>query len=605
MLCCLLFLSLFELVRAYSVNIYPPYPVNGTSTTQFTVDGPFDAPKSNFYDETTWEWWYFDAVSDDLDQAIVIVFMINAIAATGSSAAPFNFIEFNVAFEDGTTKVVDLPSGSVILTTQGDGTYGIMNETGYSWFESSDLSFAYIDIDEKINNEAPHHAQCGPATKGASLEVVPHLGWHNAMPDATALINLNVNGKKLKFKGAGYHDSNYGDVSLIKDLGTWYWGHARVGPYSIVWYDTLDNQGIEHQSGYAAKDGNVLAESCGSMTVRPTGRNSTYPPIPGAPPSGFHIVYDMGHHGILDVKVTNHEVVEAAPPLYTRWIGKSVGGIRERKCTKASGSMSGWAIEIGKRQAPSPLSAFTQLPVSPVPSKPLPTSSPSTALQALILLAASDSIVNFEGDAPATPASIVDLHCCLKALEAAFDKPLAKQQKRMMKLQAAPDPAISPELLSSGNENPAKLKRQHLDANKIGIRTYLQSQVHNQLYAAMKYKLLQARAATLVLEQEKNHPNNVSVEYCEKWLTIPVVLKLACGTWPHLKQVWTAQRKEEEDSGKERRRKQSAGQRAEKQRMQCVEAGQMGGLLIIQHASQMHGVILNFCHEHNLEEQSV
>ncbi|KZT50782.1 hypothetical protein CALCODRAFT_477969 [Calocera cornea HHB12733] len=340
MLYFLLTLSLVGLAQAISVDIYPPYPINGSSTAQYTVDGPFDRPKLDFFNQTSYQWWYIDAVSSDVKQSAVFVFAINSIGASGDPASPFNVVEVNVAFEDGTLGAAAVPAGNVVIATVGDGASGIFNGTGYSWYESSDLSTFYIDINDPVNNITgslklssigPHHAQCGPATKGASLLVVPHLGWANSIPDADAVVDINFNGKPLKFTGVGYHDSNWGDQGLLEQLGTWYWGHTRVGPYGVVWFDTTDINGVEHQSGYVSKHGAVLAESCGSMSVRPTGQNSTYPPLPGASPSGFHIVYDMGPAGVLEVNITNYETVENTEPLYERWVGTSVGGIRGRE----------------------------------------------------------------------------------------------------------------------------------------------------------------------------------------------------------------------------------------------------------------------------------
>jgi hypothetical protein len=54
---------------------------------------------------------------------------------------------------------------------------------------------------------APAHYPCGCAEAGQSLEILPTLGWANAVPDAVGLVDLTVNGTNVKFSGAGYHDS--------------------------------------------------------------------------------------------------------------------------------------------------------------------------------------------------------------------------------------------------------------------------------------------------------------------------------------------------------------------------------------------------------------
>ncbi|KZO94779.1 hypothetical protein CALVIDRAFT_517254 [Calocera viscosa TUFC12733] len=340
MLYLLSLLSLFALSWAQAITDYPGYVENGTSTVQYTVQSSgFDGPKIDFYNATSSQWWYFDVVSNDLTESIVLTFMGNSPAATGSPAGllPFNFIEVNIQLANGALVALAAGAESITITTTGDGSAGVMNGAGYGWSETSDLSTLLIEIDDVVNDfsgtiqfnsDAPYHASCGPAVSGASLLVSPHLGWANSIPDATATVNFVLNNQQISYTGRGYHDSNWGDRPFTEDLGSWYWGHARFGSYSLVWFDMMDFTGVEHQLGYLAEDGAVVANSCGSMPVRPTGLNSAYPPIPGLLPTGFQIVYDMGSSGILEVNVTNSQAVVDYPGLYTRWVGSVVGGIR-------------------------------------------------------------------------------------------------------------------------------------------------------------------------------------------------------------------------------------------------------------------------------------
>lgn len=46
------------------------------------------------------------------------------------------------------------------------------------------------------------------------MQVAPHVGWANAVPDAQANVQLIVNGRPLNFTGIGYHDK----VSFPADL---------------------------------------------------------------------------------------------------------------------------------------------------------------------------------------------------------------------------------------------------------------------------------------------------------------------------------------------------------------------------------------------------
>lgn len=120
---------------------------------------------------------------------------------------------------------------------------------------------------------------------------------------------------------------NWGDKGFTSNVASWYWGHARFGPNSIVWFDVAGKDGKEYVSSYAAKDGEIITASCSGIKVRPTGHNSQYPPVvTSGNPQGFHIDIDLGAEGALSVDIeTNIPLADAI--LYSRWAGNVTGGL--------------------------------------------------------------------------------------------------------------------------------------------------------------------------------------------------------------------------------------------------------------------------------------
>jgi hypothetical protein len=109
----------------------------------------------------------------------------------------------------------------------------------------------------------------------------------------------------------------------------WYWGHGRVGPYSVVWFDSLDLNGTEYGSAYVAKDNTILVANCdlSSIRVRPKEENATYPPGSDIGfPSSYHITLDLGAEGVLEIDAI---VVESLMPVpsYGRFVGNLTGSI--------------------------------------------------------------------------------------------------------------------------------------------------------------------------------------------------------------------------------------------------------------------------------------
>lgn len=154
--------------------------------------------------------------------------------------------------------------------------------------------------------------------------MVPHVWWANAVPDALAVVSLTVDGSELSFNdGVGYHDKNWGDLPFLTAVSSWYWGHAHVGPYSLVWFDAIDSLGVEHFSGYVTEDGAVLGSSCATnaVTVRPWGANDAYPPkLLTGTMEGIEAVFQLTDGSTLVANVTTGlEVVNAVA--YIRTLG--------------------------------------------------------------------------------------------------------------------------------------------------------------------------------------------------------------------------------------------------------------------------------------------
>lgn len=98
----------------------------------------------------------------------------------------------------------------------------------------------------------------------------PHLGWSNAIPAADASVALTINGTLLTFQGLGYHDHNWGDLPFPELLQFWYWGHARFGPFTVIWFSGADASGEQHQSVYVAQEGEIVLLECECATVEVT-----------------------------------------------------------------------------------------------------------------------------------------------------------------------------------------------------------------------------------------------------------------------------------------------------------------------------------------------
>ncbi|KAJ7449424.1 hypothetical protein B0H11DRAFT_2056792 [Mycena galericulata] len=329
----------------------PPAIQNGSSTAQFTSSAfGIDAPKVSPINASSFDWWYFDVVSNEPTSnlaSVVITFFTSSQPAfpllSPSDSVLSAYIW--VTFPNGTLwSGIANGEENATVTSHGDNTTGVWHGTGFSWVGSKAGYVVTIDAPEvgvtgtiTFPAVAPAHYPCGPAVAGQNMEVGPQIGWANAVPDAASVVNLSIYGVELAFEGVGYHDKNWSPVPFLTSLASWYWGHGRVGPYSVVWFDFLDTSGIEHVSAFLSENGKIVSASCtpGSISVRPTGAggaNATYPPVISTPdPEGYRIVLALPPaegisgggegQGTLEIDVAISLQTIRANPEYARFIG--------------------------------------------------------------------------------------------------------------------------------------------------------------------------------------------------------------------------------------------------------------------------------------------
>ncbi|KAJ7689381.1 hypothetical protein B0H17DRAFT_1066380 [Mycena rosella] len=303
---------------------------NAPSTVDFiSSDTGLDAPKVRPINASAIDWWYFDVVSTDPKSraSVVVVF-----SAGGMPGMPLR-VQATVSFPNGTLTSTEtpVPAESATVTAEGNGSSGDWHGSGITWRYSApsgtyDILIDSPDLDMKGQiHFQPAHYPCGPALAGQNLEVGPNIGWANALPDAAATVNLMVGGTRL----AEIHGQNWTPQPFGASVELWYWGHGRVGPYSVVWFDFLDLNGTEYGSAYVAKDKTILAASCDlrNIRVRPSGENATYPPGNDTGfPSGYHITLDLGAEGVLEMDASVVASLMSAPS-YGRFVGNLTGSV--------------------------------------------------------------------------------------------------------------------------------------------------------------------------------------------------------------------------------------------------------------------------------------
>ncbi|KAK2765076.1 hypothetical protein FQN54_008775 [Arachnomyces sp. PD_36] len=371
-----------------STTVIPPTAIPGQSIANFDpfipkspfsgIDGPNVLPINN----TAFDWWYFDVVAlpdsqsssetnetnDSLASIVVTLFSATnegfPFLAPTADAENVLTAYFWVTFPNGTlvSRYVHGETAAKVVTSPQGGSSGKFDSTGFSWEGEGDMSRYRIDVDAmdivglkgviELETITSPRLPCSPydhATppqNGASnglrpLEVAPELGWVNPLPDAIGTVDVEIDGSKLQFQGTGYHDKNWSPVPFDPALETWYWGHARVGPYSVVWFDIVRGDGERYISSYVSyraenengdEAARVLTLSCGAGSVVVTPREGMEEE--GRFDIRFEIEDGDGEGGVLEVDVRPVGILaeaEAGGVGYVRWAGKVVGRVSEEE----------------------------------------------------------------------------------------------------------------------------------------------------------------------------------------------------------------------------------------------------------------------------------
>ncbi|CEL04160.1 hypothetical protein ASPCAL05292 [Aspergillus calidoustus] len=305
----------------------------------------FDAPMNQPLNDTSFDWWYFDVVQEPDGRGQNHPSMAMTFHTTGRDGMDVfqnlfplglpsnNLIQINLNWPDGGKDAWVLVGDEAVITVEGDGASGEFRGTGCAFEGEADLSeyTVHVDAPEKgivgtfrVRADVPPHYPCGPAEAGQDMQVVPGVGWMNAIPDGYGEADFSIRGKPFSVRGRGYHDHNYGSRPFSESAYSAYWGHGRLGEYAFVWLTVLTPTLEEHVSAYVTKGTEILVARCGGITIRPYGEHSTYPPTrrTGAP-EGFTISVDTPD-GLFELQAeTIH--IQINFDFYRRFTGRFTG----------------------------------------------------------------------------------------------------------------------------------------------------------------------------------------------------------------------------------------------------------------------------------------
>lgn len=224
--------------------------------------------------DTAWEHWYFETVSEEGDMFVTSFARDPSYKLFGQGVLR---LELRFSWANGTSYgAVESVSESSVQDCCGEvfGTWSSQEKT-FSFRISADLKTATVEFDSPtvkgkvvLNSFGPSRYPDGETwpSRTASVELAPHLHFTESIVAARADVNFTVAGSPLKYSGFGGHNHFWAAFDWFTIVEGWHNARGVVGPYAFsIWNPASKLAGVEYQSAMLLKDGKVVFTSYGPL----------------------------------------------------------------------------------------------------------------------------------------------------------------------------------------------------------------------------------------------------------------------------------------------------------------------------------------------------
>lgn len=227
---------------AYLSKDYKKYGLQATSIPENWEDGRRTTGGKGSY-----EWWYFDAHLEDGSSA-VIVFYTKDFVQAHKNITPT--ISLNIDRPDGTKIVRRIEYKASEATYLEDSCHV---QIGKSYFKGNLKEYQIhfegegLVIDATLTRTSNSwRPKTGHVVFGEQEE--NYFAWVVPVPLGHVNFEYSLGEEQKKLTGNGYHDHNWGNVSMMELFNHWYWSRAQVGPYNIIAFDMITEKKYNKES---------------------------------------------------------------------------------------------------------------------------------------------------------------------------------------------------------------------------------------------------------------------------------------------------------------------------------------------------------------------
>ncbi len=241
--------------------------------SNFSKDTQSIKPKPGSY-----EWWYFDACSEDGYTLVVIFYDGN----------PFSRKYIEQITKNNQSQASDFPAISISLYKNSQPIFYSFEEVaavdaefskkipkgkiGNNRFEASikaESAQYQITLDQTVPNGDSIHAELSFSSLKQGLSEFPdenrsgksdHV-WNLLMPKCKVNGKVSVEGfheAEFDFEGTGYHDHNTGLEPMKESFREWYWGRYHTNDATLIYYLMFENNEWDKKAWLISDDGEMI-----------------------------------------------------------------------------------------------------------------------------------------------------------------------------------------------------------------------------------------------------------------------------------------------------------------------------------------------------------
>ena len=163
----------------------------------------------------TYEWWYFDSSYGDGSKLIIFFYSKSPIMVDGP-VKPMATMELTLPDGRNCEEQVDATiAESFYSKEKSDIRIGNCHMDGDLKHYNIVFKGKIMSATVSLTNTVPAwRSQCGPILFGDKEEY--YFNWLPATPEGIAIADITYPEGKLHLEGSGYHDHNWGNISMLK-----------------------------------------------------------------------------------------------------------------------------------------------------------------------------------------------------------------------------------------------------------------------------------------------------------------------------------------------------------------------------------------------------